>query len=50
MQTKIRNTYPCDFEAKGRLLELCFLFLVSCMLIDPNGYVVYSKQFMTNPR
>ncbi|RMX46892.1 hypothetical protein pdam_00014505, partial [Pocillopora damicornis] len=22
----------------------------SCMLIDPNGYVVYSKQFMSSPR
>lgn len=29
--------------------SICY-FSASCMLIDPNGYVVYSKQFMSSPR
>ncbi|XP_073239284.1 VWFA and cache domain-containing protein 1-like [Porites lutea] len=30
--------------------EICKMSSVFCMLIDPNGYVVYTKQFMSHPR
>lgn len=29
---------------------LILILSVFCMLIDPNGYVVYTKQFMSHPR